>query len=280
MLASEFSRKKGAIMAWRLPELLVISFGALAILLSINVAEAQTLRLAGPPWPPFLSVEMPETGLATEIVLTGLKSAGYETSIEIKPWQRMMAQVESGKVDVLIGLWHNNDRNEAFQFSNPYYENKIHFVASNKSHFQFKSITDLHSLKIGVRQGASFGKRFDNDPLLNKISVAKTINILRMISVERLDIGVDDRLIIEHLLAQNQQLSAQLKIIEPAFKVRPLHMAVTRSRADCGEIIAKFNQALSEMTKDGRLQAIYQKYSLTPETSAVLLSPVDHSWVE
>lgn len=267
-------------MAYRRPESFGFCIGLLAILLSISFAEAQTLHLAGPPWPPFLSAEQPEAGLATEIVLTGLKSAGYETTIEIKPWPRMMAEVETGKVDVLIGLWFNDDRNESFQFSNPYYVNNIHIVTSNKSHFHFKSMTDLQNLKIGIRQGASFGKQFDDDPFLNRISVAKTINILRMISAERLDIGVDDRLIIEHLLAQDKQLSAQLKIIEPALKVRSLHMAVTRSRPDSSEIVTKFNQALSEMTKDGRLQAIYHKYSLTPGVSTVLLSPEVHSWVE
>lgn len=227
---------------------------------AINTSKG-VLRLAGPPWEPFLYETSPQKGLATEIVSQALKRSGYQLEISIKPWRRVLAEAEKGMVDVLIGLWFNPQRADSFYYSDPYYANKISFVAKKNKVFTYQSLNDMKGRTIGVRKGASFGTAFDQASYLSKVSTLNSISMLKMLSLGRFEVGIGDRLILSRLIQKSPDLSKTLSFIEPAYTERALHMGVVKSLPTHRLIVDDFNRQLANMKQQGRLKEIIDSYS-------------------
>ena len=226
-----------------------------------NVEPKKTLRLAGPPWEPFLYEQQPRKGLATEIVIEAFERAGYSVEVSIKPWRRVLAEAEKGMVDVLIGLWFNEQRASNFLYSDPYYVNQISFISDQSEVISYQKLDDLKGLKIGVRKGASFGHNFDNAAALNKTPMVNALSMLKMLALGRIDIGIGDHLILSRLMQKNKMLNEQLKFVEPAYTERELHMAIVKSLADHQAIVSAFNHHLRKMKQQGRVKEIIKTYS-------------------
>jgi polar amino acid transport system substrate-binding protein len=226
-----------------------------------NPSDKGVLSLAGPPWVPFLYENSPRKGLATEIVSEALSRAGYQLEISIKPWRRVLAEAEKGVVDVLIGLWFNEQRAKNFYYSEPYYLNKINFVTLKSQAFTYQSLNEIKTRTIGVRKGASFGSDFDQASYLNKVSTLNSMSMLKMLALGRFEIGIDDRLILSRLMQKEPDLSAQLSMIEPSYTERALHMAVVKSLPGHRTIVDAFNRELAKMKQQGRLKEIIDSYS-------------------
>lgn len=222
----------------------------------------RTLVLSGPPWEPFLNEKNPEEGLATEIVVQAMAKAGYQTSVRITPWRRVLAEAKNGNIDVLVGLWFSEERAEIFSFSEPYYDNQIHFIARKESPFVYQGLGSLGNLRIGVRMGANFGKAFDEADYLNKVPVPNDMSMLQMLARGRLDLGVGDKLILQQLMTSEAALADSIEWIDPPMNTLPLHMAVVRTIPDHAEIVERFNSALSQMKHSGELSRIYQRYGI------------------
>lgn len=84
--------------------------GLLVFLLMANATAAEKLRLVADPWPPFTDALLLNGGLATDIVNTALKRAGYTTLYEQVPWARALLGLSEGRHDVLINAWFSEDR--------------------------------------------------------------------------------------------------------------------------------------------------------------------------
>ncbi|WP_020407903.1 substrate-binding periplasmic protein [Hahella ganghwensis] len=224
---------------------------------------ARDLLIAGPPWTPFLDPEHPRKGVATEIVVTCLERAGYPTKVVIKPWPRVLAEAGRGDIDALVGLWFSADRAELFHYSKPYYVNEIYLFRQRERLITTASLQSLQGISIGVRQNARYGSEFDKADFLQKVELNELINILRMVSVGRLDAGVGDRLIVQSLLQTEPGLRGKLVFSEPALSRMPLHMAVSRRNSEHRTIVSRFNAALREMLQDGTLANIYRSWDIS-----------------
>ncbi len=84
--------------------------GLLVFLLMAHASAAEKLRLVADPWPPFTDALLLNGGLATDIVNTALRRAGYTTLYEQVPWARAMLGLSEGRHDVLINAWFSEDR--------------------------------------------------------------------------------------------------------------------------------------------------------------------------
>ena len=218
------------------------------------------LRLVGPPWEPFLYEQQPRKGLATEIVVEALERSGYQFEIAIKPWRRVLAESKKNAADILIGLWFNAERAKSYAYSDPYYVNQISFITTKEKVFSYQKIGDLNGLRIGVRKGASFGDEFDEAYYLDKYPMLNSSSMLQMLALGRIDVGVDDRLILSRMLQKDSELGAQLSFVEGDLTSRPLHMAVTKSLPGHQQVIDDFNEALAKMKREGRLQEVIGRY--------------------
>ncbi len=63
---------------------------------------------------------LPQQGLASEIVLTALQRAGYQADITIMPWSRVLPMLYQHQTDGVVAIWATNDRRSKPLFSDSY----------------------------------------------------------------------------------------------------------------------------------------------------------------
>lgn len=231
-----------------------------------------TLLLNGPPWPPYLNEQMPEQGMATDIVMMALKQAGYQVEVKILPWSRVLHNLEKGLADVAIGLWDSPERQTTLAYSDPYYVNRIMLIGRKGDAHPYHSLDDLKGLRIGVRQNARYFQAFDFYPGLNKIELPSLENLLNMLVYDRLDVAIGDHLIAQGMMKHNAELGYRFEF-KQLLVLQPLHMGVRRSHPLHQDIIQRFNAQLSQMIESGKLQHLYSVNGVNESVAEVLERP-------
>jgi polar amino acid transport system substrate-binding protein len=76
-------------------------------------------------WPPYTFVDPKNPaqviGASKELVFGILERAGYTPTLELLPWKRCLAEVESGRTALLLNASYNEERAQKFHMTKPYY---------------------------------------------------------------------------------------------------------------------------------------------------------------
>ena len=110
------------------------------VFLWAGLAPADTLKVAGDPWPPFVERTLPGQGLAVLLVTTALERAGYDSEVTIAEWTHIRQGAELGIFDVLAGVWYSDERNKSLAFSEPYWTNRLKLIKRTDTLFTFDEI--------------------------------------------------------------------------------------------------------------------------------------------
>ncbi|VAW82702.1 ABC-type amino acid transport/signal transduction system, periplasmic component/domain [hydrothermal vent metagenome] len=212
-------------------------------------------------WPPYADASLPGQGLAVELVTTALKRAGYTTYMRIDSLDRILEGGAIGVYDVFATPWYSSARNRYMHFSKPYLESYIRFIKKKETDFIYESFDDLKGMMIGVIQGYAYDEQFVDSRELIKISERNLIqNLLKLIQ-GRIDLTLDDELVLQYEV--NQYIPNSMKDLEflpKPLAVRGIHISVSRENPDHDKIIAAFNKSIDEMRKDGSYDTIIAKH--------------------
>lgn len=228
------------------------------------IANAQGeggLQVASAAWKPYTGNDLPSLGLANDLVHTALRRAGYTPYVTIEPWQRVLEGAKLGVYDVITTPWYSDERNEFLDYSEPYLQNRIVFVQKQGSKFDYQEFSDLKSMLIGVVTDYAYDERFNQSRTLTKISERHLIQNLLKLVQGRIDLTLDDELVLKYEI--NQFMPNRMKELEflpKPLAVQGLHIGVSRENPDHAKIVAGFNKAIAEMKQDGTFQKILDKH--------------------
>jgi polar amino acid transport system substrate-binding protein len=231
----------------------------LALILPAHAGLGVTL--VADTWPPYIDANLPENGMASEIVTTALTRAGYEPKIQIENWMRVLEGGELGIYDAIIAAWHRPERAEKFIYSDPYYVNEIRLIKLKGTDFDFRDIYTVPGLVAGYIEGYAYNekiKRPDNILLVPSNHVVQ--NLLKL-NNGQIDFTLGDegvlRYQIEQYFSNNKD---KFDIDQEVFAERKLYFMVSKLNPRHGRIIEDFNKELAKMKKDGTYQAILKKH--------------------
>ncbi len=97
----------------------------LLLALSARPAPPPPLHLVANYWEPYTGPNLPQQGLASEIVLTALQRAGYQVDIAIMPWSRVLTTLYQHQADGVVAIWATNERRRKLLFSDSYLSNQL-----------------------------------------------------------------------------------------------------------------------------------------------------------
>ena len=117
--------------------LAVCSYSAMA--LDINVVHSGN-------WPPYADEDLPEQGLAIDLVTTALKRAGYSTQVKTASLKQILEGSKTGIYDVFATPWYTMDRDQYLDFSQPYMQSSIHFIKRKDTSFEYIKFDDLKKI--------------------------------------------------------------------------------------------------------------------------------------
>lgn len=232
------------------------------LMMSSGTATAdQKIRLMANTSPPYADANLPEQGLALELVNHIFSRTDYSPEISIERWSRAMEGVRVGLFDALATAWYTEERSVDFLFSDPYLDSKLVLVKRQSDRSRYRSLQDLAGKRLGVRVDYAYGVDFNSVPQLKLVEENHLIQNLLNLLNGSVDLVIGDQ------RTMNLQLQEYLKdrvnqfeVVHLNLPVRQRHVAAGRDVAGHKEMISAFNKALTEVRKDGSYAAIVKKW--------------------
>ena len=127
--------------------------------------------------------------------------------------------------------------------------------------FEFNDFNDLKGMMIGIVQDYAYDEEFNQSYQLTKISERNLIQNLLKLKQGRLDLAVDDELVLLYEINQYMPNSMQeFEFLPKPLAVRGVHIGVSRENPNHEKIAAAFDKAIEAMKKDGSYDKIIQKH--------------------
>ena len=204
-------------------------------------------------FPPYEYYEGQEiVGIDAEIAAAIAEKLGYELKIEDMAFDSIIAAVDSGKADFgLAGMTVTEDRLASVNFSDTYATATQVVILMEDS--PITGIADLDGKKIGVQLGTT-GDIYAGDIADATIErYNKGFEAVQALTQGKIDAVIIDNEPAKVFVAENEGT----KILEEDFAVEEYAMAIAKENT---ELLEKVNEALAELTEDGTLKAIVDKY--------------------
>lgn len=227
-----------------------------------SASAAPPLHLVANYWEPYTGDSLPSRGLASAIVITALKRAGYDATIDIMPWARVLATAYSGKADGVVAIWPTAERRSKLLFSDSYMANELVLLHMTGHLASRKSLSDLDGLTVGIGYGYDYSDEFLALKNFKSEPVTTVMQNLRKLVIGRVDMVLEDRRIAEFNIRTHAGEDERLRRIDlsgPVVMQLPLHFALSPATPDAQKILAAFNAELRRMGRDGTLAALLAK---------------------
>ena len=253
---------------------------ALACLLSPAGAMAQAkpaaarpvVRLSTLDWEPYIGRKLPDQGYTAAVVREAFRDQGWDVKIEFYPWARALLLARSGDVDGIMPEYFNVSRKSEFQYSFPFrggplvlYKRKGEALAfgTDPATDQDRALRALKDKRFGVVRGYLNTPEFDAATYLKKEEANDDATNLRKLVYKRIDLAVVDQRVAEYLIrTQYPGYATKIEPMQPALAENPLYIAFSLKSPRHAQARTAFNRGLAAMQKDGRLDALYQRYIL------------------
>ena len=225
-----------------------------ALALDLNVVHSGN-------WPPYSGENLPEHGLALDLVTTALGRAGHKPHLRIDSLHQILEGSKTGRYDVFATPWYTSDRDQYLNFSQPYLESSIHFIKRNDSPFVYTRFDDLEGMTIGVIKDYAYDEDFSQSPAVNKVSEDSLVLNLHKLIKKEVDLTLDDELVLRYTINRFMpESTAILQILEKPLVVRGVNIGVSRRNPHHANIVRDFNKAIAEMKQDGTYDRILKKH--------------------
>ena len=234
--------------------LLFLVCPATAMAFDINVVHSGS-------WPPYADEDLPEQGLAIDLVTTALKRAGYNPQVKTASLEQILEGSKTGIYDVFATPWYTMDRDQYLDFSQPYLQSSIHFIKRKDTPFEYTKFDDLEGMTIGVIENYAYEEDFNEAKAIDKVSAGSLKENLQMLLDRKVDLTLDDERVLRYTISQSMpQSMVMLDIIAKPLAMRGINIGVSRQNPDHAMIVSRFNEAIAEMKEDGTHDMIVQKH--------------------
>lgn len=160
------------------------SWGVLGLLFACTVHGAPTLTVATDVWPPFRIVQPDGRfgGLDMDILQQLQRRSGIRFEVKRVPRGRALKQMQTGQVDLMIGLAMTAERAAFIDYLQPaYYQCRPAFYGKAAAVSTLRTYADLQGKKVGYVLNSAYFAPFDADNRLDKHGVPTEDQLLRMV---------------------------------------------------------------------------------------------------
>jgi len=211
---------------------------------------------------PYFGEKLEKNGPITEITVAAFKEAGYDVTVNFFPWARVMKEAKESRFDVLIGVWHNKDREKLMAFTDPMVDNEIGFYKRKGDSITFTGYQDLksHRIKVGNVRGYATPKGFDEAGLNVDLVKDDLTNIKKLVK-GRLQLILIDKQVGMHLIKID--MPDRMDEIEwlVTLEAMPLMNGIIKpNKKNWQTILNDFNKGLSILKSKGVVTDILKKH--------------------
>ena len=237
------------------------------LVLAVLPAQAQPITMMTNTWPPYVDEDLPEQGMALELVRHIFSRAGFKVDNTIERWPRAMEGVRIGLYEVLGAAWRDEARETDFIYSEPYLINELVVLKLSSNPRLLRSIMGIKGSRLGILQDYSYGVDFAEIGDVSLVVENHLIQNLMNLLNGKVDYVIGDRRVIALMLDEYlPQRKAEFEALKVTLPPRGLYVAGSRASERSEKLITAFNRALEEVKRDGSYREIVarwdQKYGL------------------
>lgn len=218
---------------------------------------------------PYVGEKLENNGYVVEIVTEALKRKGYDVKIDFYPEARSLAMVEKGQADGVLPVYKSKSGEKNLIFSDPMPGNTIGLLKRKDYNFQFKNsylnnpagfLKELSGKRVGLVRGRVYDDKFDKSRNYKKDMALNDLLNLRKLANNRMDFAVMDKYSAADLMVTREpQMIGKLEFVAPIAN-QAFHIGFSKQKPGISELLNDFNQGLREITADGTLDKILEKF--------------------
>lgn len=242
----------------------VLAVIVMLFIVPLNGFALEKLTGATCPFEPYYGPDMKELGPFIKLTKMAFKEAGYDLTVEIKPWARCVKEAKEGKFDILVGVWYNEERSKWMAFSNPMLDNEVGFYKRKGSDLTFSGYPDLKAknVKIGTVRNYVNPKGFDDAKLFIEPANDDITNMRKLLK-GRIDLVLVDRLIAKHLVQKEMKDRVDELVWIATLQKNPLMNGILKTtKRDWKTIHMKFNEGVDSLKSKGLVSEVLNEYGL------------------
>jgi len=199
---------------------------------------------------------------AIESVDQNIKFTGYQ---EFTSFKRLQHQLESGQLDIFLGMKQTAKRKDQYNFLNiPLYQLNYVIAVRKDDNIHIQNFDDIRAFNengeiLTVRGSAASTFLQKQGGLLVYDGANSPSTLLKMLKYKRArfafyhDLGL-------HYINNKEGFANEIKIFPVSFLTYSHYVAFSRNVSD--ETIDKIKIALEKLKSSGELKKIYRKYSI------------------
>jgi polar amino acid transport system substrate-binding protein len=234
---------------------------AACLALAMPATASETLTLIATDFPPYTASDLPEKGFFTALAQAAFKAVGYDTTVVVQPWARVMAQMRKGQYDAVLAVWYQAEREQFLAFTDPLWTNHIGFFGRSDYRIDVRRLSALKPYTIGVVRDYANPPEFEAAHLNAEPAVDDLTN-LRKLQAGHIDLVLIDRTLAEFLVRTRMaEASEQIGWLEPPVASMPLYVGLARKRTNYQQHLDDFNRGLSIIRRNGEYDRIVKRLS-------------------
>ncbi len=202
-------------------------------------------------------------GFSIDVLSYFEENSNYDFEFVIRPWPRSLYLVAQGKIDLILTLFKNPEREQTYHFIEPSYAYEVSqlFTLANYKLNYDGQLNQLTPYSIGTTREYLYGKAFDQADYLTKLSVLNEEILLKLLLAKRVDMIIANPLVFNQI-AIRKNVSNEIKPIKPYIALTPVYMALTKGREDNQEIKTTLERLTQQFIKSHYYQELLDKYQL------------------
>ena len=226
-------------------------------------AQKQPITILASEWSPYTSETLDSGGFLTEIAVTALTKAGYQTTLEFLPWKRALKLTKIGLSTALVGAYYSKERSHYFSYPEYSWKTSGQFFVHKNHHYNYQKIEDLCPAKLGIYAGSSYIKELGSIKCF-EIQTVTTIqqNIKKLLN-KRIDAFIETKESVLFYLKKDfpNQIN-KIVALSPAFKTNEIYIVFSKKSPNYQKIQADFDTAIKKMQADGSYENILKKHGI------------------
>ena len=230
-----------------------------------NSKETKTIVIGAIDYPPFEYVENGELkGPGIEIAKEAFDRMGYDYTLDLYPWSKLLNDTRNGNIDVMLDVYYNDDRAKHLIYSKkPYGIYPQIFIAKKNRNISYNTLDDLSNMTIGLERDYYYGDLFQEkleEGILEVEYVGNIENNLKKLLNERIDLVAESYYSAKIYIEKND-LGNELEIIDNSFDQLISYVCFSKKNG-LEDLKVEYDKTIAQMREDGRFEKILKKYDM------------------
>ncbi|MGL4207359.1 MAG: substrate-binding periplasmic protein [Aeromonadaceae bacterium] len=223
-----------------------------------------TLRVGWDDWPPYhyQDSQGQMQGFAVEVLTQITQELGCKLEFRERPWKRQLQELQQGDTDIAMEAYYNEERAQYANYSESYSPSMANLWTQPNQPLPGATITQLlhNGFLLGVTKEFYYGPEVEN--LLGHHNIQAVLSEEQnyaKLKKGRIQGFLGDWLATTWAIKQRGLQGQIIRSSLPIYSA-PAFFMLSKKRLS-SRFVTEFNHVLQQMKKDGRYQAILDKYT-------------------